>query len=51
MIFADDTQLYYHFYSREFDLETLPRVVIDDNSLPYVTEARSLGVTLTNTLK
>ena len=94
MIFADDTQLYHHFfpanfhhaldcvtrdtqavadwagnngltlnsgktkvmilgsdaYTREFDLETLPRVVIDGTSLPYVTEARSLGVMFTNTL-
>ena len=37
-------------YSREFDLETLPCVVINGNSLSYVTEARSLGVTFTNTL-
>ena len=95
MIFADDMQLYHHFfptnfhhapvncvtrdtqafadwartngltissgktkvmiigsdsYTRELDLEDLPRVIIDGTSLPYVTEARSLGVIFTNTL-
>ena len=94
MIFADDTQLYYHFlpsdfnralervtrdaqavanwarvnglllnssktkiiilgsvlYTRELDLNTLPRVIIDGHALPYVSEARSLGVTFTNSL-
>ena len=34
-------------YTRELDLQTLPRVVIDGHPLPYVTEARSLGVTFT----
>ena len=94
MIFADDTQLYHHFfpvdfslaldrvtrdaqavadwarsngltlnsaktkfliicseaYTRELDPLTIPRVVIDGCVLPYTTEARSLGVTFTNTL-
>ena len=90
MIFADNTQLYHHFfptnfhhaldwvtpdaqdwawnngltlnsgktkvmilgsdaYTRELDLETLPRVIIDGTSLPYVTEARNLGVMFTST--
>ena len=94
MIFADDTQLYHHFfpahfhlalaritrdaqavanwaranglilnssktkviiigsvlYTRELDLETLPRVIIDGHPFSYATEARSLGVTFTNSL-
>ena len=37
-------------YTRELDLETVPRVIIDGTSLPYVTETRSLGVMFTNTL-
>ena len=37
-------------YTRKLDLATIPRVVIDGCVLPYVTEARSLGVTFTNTL-
>ena len=93
MIFADDTQLYHHFfpsdfhlalnrvtrhaqavadwarlngltlnsaktkvliicseaYTRELDLATISRVVIDGCVLRYVTEARSLGVTFTDT--
>ena len=94
MIFADDTQLYHHFFpsdfylalervtrdaravadwarsngltlnsgktkvliigseafTRELDLTTIPRVVIDGCSLPYPIEARSRGVNFTNTL-
>ena len=37
-------------YTRELDLASLPRVVIDGCSLLYVTEARSLGVNFTSTL-
>ena len=37
-------------YTRELDLTTISRVVIDDCSLPYAIEARSLGVNFTNTL-
>ena len=37
-------------YTRELDVLTIPRVVIDGCVLPYATEARSLGVTFTNTL-
>ena len=37
-------------YTRDLDLTSLPRVIIDGCSLPYVTEARNLGVKFTNTL-
>ena len=37
-------------YTRDLDLSAIPRVVIDGCALPYATEARSLGVTLTSTL-
>ena len=37
-------------YTTRLDLDTLPRVTIDGHALPYATEARNLGVTLTPTL-
>ena len=37
-------------YTYEQDLRILPRVVIDSSCFPYVTKARSLGITFTNTL-
>ena len=37
-------------YTRDLDLVSLPRIVIDGCSVPYVTEARSLGINFTSTI-
>ena len=37
-------------YTTRRDLTTLPRITIDGHALPYVSEARNLGVIITPTL-